>query len=183
MTHTNFIAEAKETLGQRFFQGSMTVYTEKAVAFAKMSRLQKLATDPGTGTALMVRLSANDADRPDGFDPKSRTFKVCLRYEGSWFMETTFTQGSAFLDPPSFVDVLQCLLSDISNIEYHTFETWCSDFGCDTDSRKAERTFNEIRDQLPRVRRLLGKDFAEIRDLDEDALVARFKDVPTFRFA
>jgi hypothetical protein len=184
MSHVpSFTAEAPETAGKRFFQGHMTIYAEQAVAFAKKSRLEKLRKDPGTVTALMVRLSTNAADRPDGFDPESRTFKVVLRYEGGWFMETTFTLGSAFLDPPAFADVLQCLLSDIINIEDHTFESWCADFGYDTDSRKAEKTFNSIRDMLPLLRRLLGKDFAEIRDLEEDALMARFKDVPTFRFS
>ena len=42
--------------------------------------------------------------------------------------------------PPSVADVLSCLLSD-ANAIHMTFEEWCSDFGYDSDSRKAEKTY------------------------------------------
>lgn len=38
--------------------------------------------------------------------------------------------------PPTLADVLSCLLSDASGAE-ETFGGWCSNFGYDTDSRKA----------------------------------------------
>ena len=42
--------------------------------------------------------------------------------------------------PPSTCDVLHSLLMDATAFE-QTFEDWCSDFGYDTDSRKAEQTY------------------------------------------
>ena len=66
--------------------------------------------------------------------------------------------------------MLYCLFSDI---EDETFESWCSHFSYSTDSRQAEKTFNACRDTLPLVRRLLGRDFDEIRALDEDGIRAR----------
>lgn len=45
-------------------------------------------------------------------------------------------------DPPTVADVLYCLMSE-ANAVHMTFEEWCSDFGYDSDSRKAERVFHE----------------------------------------
>ncbi len=42
--------------------------------------------------------------------------------------------------PPSACDVLYSLLTDATAFE-QTFEDWCSNFGYDTDSRKAEQTY------------------------------------------
>ena len=77
--------------------------------------------------------------------------------------------------------MLYCLFSDISGIEDEMFESWCSNFSYSTDSRQAEKTFNACRDTLPLVRRLLGRDFDEIRALDEDGIRARFANVTTFK--
>jgi hypothetical protein len=48
-----------------------------------------------------------------------------------------YTPGRA-LPPPKFADVLHCLLLDGQAIEAGSFEDWASDFGYDTDSRRAE---------------------------------------------
>ena len=59
---------------------------------------------------------------------------------------------------PEAVDVLSCLISDFTE---DTFEQWCSDFGLDTDSRKAYRTYNQIIRQTERLREFLGDKFEE----------------------
>jgi hypothetical protein len=41
---------------------------------------------------------------------------------------------------PSPADVLHCLLSDAEACG-QSFKSWCDDFGCDTDSRKAFATY------------------------------------------
>lgn len=57
-------------------------------------------------------------------------------------MTLVFSQGYAHTGEPKLKDVLDCLASDSSSIENaRSFEEWASDFGYDTDSRKAERTF------------------------------------------
>src|SRR6185369_7573188 len=51
--------------------------------------------------------------------------------------------GGAAVGEPSAADVLACLASDATSAENaRSFEEWCSDFGTDTDSRRAERTYN-----------------------------------------
>lgn len=40
--------------------------------------------------------------------------------------------------PPALLDVLYCTLADASALDYPTFEAWASEYGYDTDSRKAE---------------------------------------------
>ncbi len=54
--------------------------------------------------------------------------------------------------------MLDCLLSD-SQAGEQDFEEFCAEFGYDTDSRKAERTWKACRAQAPKVKRLLGEDF------------------------
>lgn len=61
---------------------------------------------------------------------------------------------------PTVGAVLDCLASDSSNIG-DSFEDWCADYGYDTDSRKALRTFNMCRRQAERLRKFLGTDAYE----------------------
>jgi hypothetical protein len=53
-----------------------------------------------------------------------------------------------------------CLLSDArAGLENDSFEAFCSEFGYDTDSRTAERTYNACRDCAAAMQRILGDDF------------------------
>jgi hypothetical protein len=77
----------------------------------------------------------------------------------------TFSMGSAHVDKngkpktPELADVLDCLASGAAGYENaKTFDDWAGEYGYDTDSRKAERTFNTIRDQAARLERFLGRD-------------------------
>lgn len=170
--------EDKFTRGKRVVFEARTLYDHEAVRFARKGRLQKLPNDnEAEKTALVVV----DVQHP-GETKRPSVYMLKLRHEHGGFMVVPqFSQGWSVLDPPEFWEVLYCLLSDISGIEDETFESWCGNFDYDTDSRQAEKSFNQCRDTLPRVRRLLGKDFDEIRALDEDDLKARFQNVKTFR--
>jgi hypothetical protein len=44
---------------------------------------------------------------------------------------------------PKLADVLSCLVTDADAINYSSFEDWASSFGYDTDSRKAEKIYQE----------------------------------------
>jgi hypothetical protein len=61
--------------------------------------------------------------------------------------------------PPDAPDVLSCLCSDATSADRVTFEDWCSDFGYDTDSRKAEKTYLACVDTNAKLHRFLGEDF------------------------
>jgi len=60
---------------------------------------------------------------------------------------------------PKVADVLDCLSSDASGFENaRSFEDWCSEYGYDTDSRKAEKTFKTVEHQAKRLSNFLGSD-------------------------
>ncbi len=66
--------------------------------------------------------------------------------------------------PPDLASVLDCLASDSSSFDNaRDFDDWASEYGLDTDSRKAERTYRVTGDQSKRLRHFLGEEL--YRDL------------------
>jgi hypothetical protein len=58
---------------------------------------------------------------------------------------------------PTVREVLDCLASDAATYDNaKDFEDWCAEFGFDSDSRKAERTWKVIGKQRQSLERLLG---------------------------
>jgi hypothetical protein len=66
------------------------------------------------------------------------------------------------LVPPTLADVLSCLLMDSIAIGY-SFDQFCSEFGYDTDSRKAYDTYNACRDAATRLLQIMS--LAELASL------------------
>lgn len=88
---------------------------------------------------------------------RSATHYRCVLRCGKRQMTVPFSQGSAHTKEPSAEDVLNCLASDAAGYENaRSFEDWCSEYGYDTDSRKAEKTFKTIERQATDLARLLG---------------------------
>jgi hypothetical protein len=74
-------------------------------------------------------------------------------------MNVTFSQGAAHKNKPTLSTVLDCLASDASGVMHgQTFEDWASDYGYDTDSRKAERTYRAVCNQTQELLLLVGPD-------------------------
>lgn len=72
-------------------------------------------------------------------------------------MSIYFHMGSAHTNGPTLKDVLDCLASDSSSYEnVKRFESWASDLGYDTDSRKALAIFYAVKRQAYALRRVLG---------------------------
>jgi hypothetical protein len=59
---------------------------------------------------------------------------------------------------PEIDDVLECLFSDASCAQ-GSFDEFCSEFGYDTDSRKALETYLSCQNSGQRLRKALGKEF------------------------
>ena len=60
---------------------------------------------------------------------------------------------------PTAEEVLDCLASDAGTVENTPdFEDFCSEFGYDSDSRKAEKTWKAIQHSASRLRNFLGDD-------------------------
>lgn len=59
---------------------------------------------------------------------------------------------------PTAYDVLACIIK----YDPGTFEDFCSEFGYDTDSKKAEKTYNAVKDEWMNVERLYSESEMEI---------------------
>jgi hypothetical protein len=61
---------------------------------------------------------------------------------------------------PEADEVLSCLASDAAGVENARgdFAEWCSEYGYNTDSRKAEKIFKVCEHQAARLKNLLGDD-------------------------
>lgn len=68
---------------------------------------------------------------------------------------------------PRLADVVSCLLLDMSAGEM-TYDDFCSDFGYDTDSRKAYDIWLTCVDHAAKMRRLGAERIAQLRELMKD---------------
>lgn len=102
---------------------------------------------------------------PEGFSPGSHAWKVTLRYRGRQ-MTVPFYTGS-MCGEVTAADVLHCLISDASSAD-NTFEDWCADFGYDSDSRKAERTYKACQRIAVKLNKLLGSDLEKFAAIVAD---------------
>jgi hypothetical protein len=67
--------------------------------------------------------------------------------------------GLAHTQEPTTEDVLNSLASDAAGIENaRSFEAWCNHYGYDTDSRRAEKTFNVCERQAEKLKSFLGEE-------------------------
>ena len=84
-----------------------------------------------------------------------------VRYQEPWGGVKTLhdaeIQASAKPFPPEIADVMDCIISDAQGFENSPhFEDWASEYGYDTDSRTAEKTFNAVSHQTNRLKKFLG---------------------------
>jgi hypothetical protein len=78
-------------------------------------------------------------------------------------MTLTFSKGSGHNGAePTADEVLDCLASDAAGVENTSdFEDWCSYYGYDADSRKAEKIYKACVHQSERLKTFLGDDLYE----------------------
>ena len=118
--------------------------------------------------------SERAASNPNMIDPLPGSFHwLCTLTCNGRKMAVPFTQGSAHQKsgkptPPELDSVLDCLAGDASGYDNsRDFEDWCSEYGYDTDSRKAEKTYRAIGEQAKKLRHLLGEDgYRELLDAE-----------------
>lgn len=67
---------------------------------------------------------------------------------------------------PELTDVLYCLVSDASVLDYACFEDWASEYGIDPDSRSGEKTYRDCLAIALQLRQVLDLDAA--REAFED---------------
>ena len=97
-------------------------------------------------------------------------YDVTLSLDGR-SMTVPFGMGAALTDEPDAADVLNCLASDASGYENAwSFEDWAAEYGYDTDSRSAERTYGAVEGQTLALRAFLGADLYEAYLWDTEGL-------------
>lgn len=90
------------------------------------------------------------------------SWSITLAFQGRT-METKFHTGLGIVGEPTIGDLLSSLALDASSvIDGQSFEEWAGDFGYDTDSRKAERTYRACKAQAEKLEGLLGEDFLHV---------------------
>jgi hypothetical protein len=115
-----------------------------------MSELQALCESKG----LKADFRYGEATEPSDIGPHN--WRVKLTYRGRRL--TVNFYGGDMVTNPSAADVIGSLCLDTSAGE-QSFADFCSDFGYDVDSRKAEKIWKACATLAPKVRRLLGDDF------------------------
>jgi len=107
-----------------------------------------------------VRFSCEYTDKNPHMDNPEMDHWKCKIRCGRQSMTLVFSMGSGHHGKePELYDVLDCLASDAAGYENaRSFEEWCGEYGYDTDSRKAERTYKTIGKQAEALKRVLGEE-------------------------
>jgi hypothetical protein len=83
----------------------------------------------------------------------------CLVRKGQSRMTIYFSQGSAYVNPPTLADVLNSVALDSAGFENAgDFREWAGEYGYDSDSIKALKTFKQVKRQAEKAKALLGDD-------------------------
>jgi len=102
--------------------------------------------------AVMVDSNPHITDMPAG----SAHYRVTLKRPGRQ-MTVFYSMGPALCREPSASEVLSCLISDATSFDNaRDFDDWCSNYGYDTDSRKAERIYKTVEAQAGKLKSFLG---------------------------
>ncbi len=90
------------------------------------------------------------------------------KYVVSYHANIDYAKTKA-LPAPLLRDVLYCLISDASVLDYSGFDDWAAEFGYETDSRKAETTYRECLAIALKLKAILGdKAITDLRGLFND---------------
>ena len=85
-----------------------------------------------------------------------RHFKCTLKL-GNRKMNTVFSQGSAYTEPPTVEDALDSLRRDSESVQFTSFKEFCDSMGYETDSIKALKIYKACDRIAGNLAKLLGK--------------------------
>jgi len=102
----------------------------------------------------------------DDWQKTAHNYRVTLRYQRR-AMTVDYFMGQLLTEEPTAGQVLESLLTD-AEAGAVSFEDFCGDFGYDTDSRKAYRTWQACKRTTISLHRLLGSDFDTFASAERD---------------
>jgi len=90
-------------------------------------------------------------------------YRITIKRNGKSF---TFKFGDSINntqngEEPSVYDVLAC----VQKYDCGTFENFCSEFGYDTDSRKAEKTYKAVCREFKGINRVFGDVLEQLQEI------------------
>jgi len=108
-----------------------------------------------------ITLTSEYADHnPHMDDSQNMDNYKCMLRRGNARMTLYFSKGIGHHGTePTAKEILDCLASDAAGIENsRSCDEWCLEYGYNTDSRKAEKTFKACEHLTKRLRTFLGED-------------------------
>lgn len=100
--------------------------------------------------------------------PNGRRGKpVQFKYNGCYSVDEYTDLGWSVPNIPEVLDVLNCLILDADSVEYNGFEEWCEEFGFNTDSIKAKKSYDQCCETRAGINRL-GFRLEELQELFQD---------------
>lgn len=104
---------------------------------------------------------------PNMEDSASMDHWKCVLKCGRKRYTLTFSKGFGHHGAnPTATEVLECLRSD-STDDFSSFDNWASDYGCDTDSRRALKTYQATKRQAAKLRQFLGAEFDNLLRIED----------------
>lgn len=104
----------------------------------------------------------------DKWQRNANGYSCTLSYQGR-SLTTDYFMGTGIDHPPRTDEILSGLLLDAQSAESsRDFEDFCSELGYDTDSRQAEKIYNQCLRLSERLHRLLGDDYDEFASAEQD---------------
>lgn len=90
---------------------------------------------------------------------------ICRKQEGQPTKQYTFTFGqsiNAGNEVPTMYDVLTCF----TKYDPEDFDNFCSEYGYDNDSRKAEKIYKDVCEEWTAVERIFSDILDELREIE-----------------
>lgn len=111
-----------------------------------------------TGLQFIAERITCRPDATEGFfdAPDARHWVLTLR-NNRGDVAFLYTQGAAHKKAPTLAELLECLQMDCSELT-GGFEEWCSTFGNDPDSRKAQQLFMACMESAEKLKRAISRD-------------------------
>lgn len=130
----------------------------------KISKYEVQANDfmTKTGTTMEIKLLGNFPYFEDETEPRD-VYQITLkrRDKSYQFRFGQSINNSGKKIQPTAYDILTCL----QKYNPGTFDNFCYDFGYDTDSRKAEKTYFDVQKEWANVNRMFRDAMEELQEI------------------
>lgn len=151
-----------------------SVYVSKSLGFKVRKwhlsdeRAARELVDPQILCFYKKLMKLSDAKFTNKGFPKSNGFRIEISGGGVSF-EFDYFVGCGILEIPKKERVLENLFSDASFYENSAnFESFCEELGYNSDSREAEKIYNDCGETFKNLHKIFGADYEAVRSSFEE---------------